>query len=347
MKKNIVFVLLIALCTQAFCQDKAQLLAEIEAAQQANFKGFEVFFNSASPASTRINAISTFSGIFDEKQKAQAAELVLNPKEAATIRAAALTHLTDQVIKDEKLWNQVLIWVQNPASGKELRDAALFTLEMLSFSALGVDEKRIETNKTLRTLTRDPDIRFRRFALAYLAAHGDTFTQSLLIDQLERKSVELVPTAEAMGILALNIHGDYLPTFNKVFQNPPDSASLRHGIMFLGNYLPAKEKIGSLFKNKNQNLDIRELALLSLLKNYPDEADALSVTVLNDKLEPPTFKILVIMNAMYKRKAEWERYQKLGPDTLHEIIKNIAESSAYPLLQETAEEYLETVQVVY
>ena len=347
MKQSILIIFIILSNLIAFGQSREQLISEIEATRTRIFNGFEVFLDPAKTLESRVNAIGTFSGIYDEGQIVKVAALVFNPKEAPVIRAAALTSLTDQVSKDKRLWDQVITWVQAPAYGKELREAALATLENLSFSFITQVENRQETINTFRNLTRDSDIRFRRFALGYLSAHGDSFAQSLLIDQLDKNRTDLVPTAEAISLLALNIHGDYLPTVNSVFQSPPDTASLVQGLLVLGKYAPAKEKIVSLFTNKKIKKRIRELALATLLNSYPDEADYLSVTVLNDKAEPEDFKILIMMNTMYKRRAEWARYKKNGPDTLHEIIKNMAESSVYPQLQKTAEEYLEMVQVVY
>ena len=56
---------------------------------------------------------------------------------------------------------------------------------------------------TLRIVNRDPDIRFRRFALSYLSADGDSFAKGLFIDQLEQNRTDLVQTAEAMSIVSL------------------------------------------------------------------------------------------------------------------------------------------------
>ena len=91
--------------------------------------------------------------------------------------------------------------------------------------------------------------------------------------------------------------------------------------MFLGKSPSAKDKIVSLFKDKKGNQNIHQLALSALLKNYLDQADALSLNVLNDRSEVQPFKILVIASTMYKRRAEWKKYQKVGLDAPHEINK--------------------------
>ena len=69
---------------------------------------------------------------------------------------------------------------------------------------------------------------------------------------------------------------------NRIFQNLPNTVSLIQEIMFLGKSLSAKDKIVSLSKDKKENKNIHQLALSALLKNYLDQADALSLNVLNE-----------------------------------------------------------------
>lgn len=324
---------------------KENLQKQIEALRNEVFKSTEVFLNPANSIETRINAAKPYPYIYDEGQIAAAKKIVLNEAENPIIRAAALSKIVSQVPDEELLGTSVIKWVQDAKTPKVLRDEALNTLRELSFSGFALFTRRQAFTDALRTLTRDPDLAFRQFAFNFLLAHGDSFAQDLLINQLDNNRTDLLPTVEAIRVLTLNPHGDYLPSVYKVFLNPSTNKETKiEAIAVLGKYLPAKPMIISLLKDKKQTKDIRSIALSTVFANYPSEFAYQVKDIIIDESESDDLKVTAIVMETYKRQSNQEKAMRRLPDDFDKSVKKLSTSSKSSAMRNACALYLDRVQ---
>ena len=344
MKKiKTLFIALQFIGSAAFGQteSKEELAAKIQAFRNETYKAVEAFLNASNNVQNRIAAVEAYPFIYDEAQIAQARKLVLDESQDPRLRATALRKIVNAVPQDQELGSKVISWFQNPKTPQPLRDESLKTLEALSFSGFTMYEKRQELMAALRTIVRDPNIEYRRFAFNFLLAHGDSFGQSVLIDQLEKNKSDLLPQAEAIRVLTLNPHGDYLPTVFKVFQRASDPETKVEAIAALGNYQPAKRTIIAVLKDKKQSKQVRSVALGAINANYPAEFAAQAQSLLIDDKESDDLKVAAINMEKYRRKSNKGREKKA--DDFDRAVKRLKDNGKSAPLREAGEEYIEAV----
>ncbi|WP_026898458.1 hypothetical protein [Daejeonella oryzae] len=323
---------------------KEKLNQEIQSFRNEVFNAVEVYLNTQNDVTTRVSAISKYPFIYDPQQIVKVRSIVLNATANPILRSTGLSKLINQMPDDDELITSVFKWVEDKATAKELRFESLNTLKILSFSGFAMFTKNQQFLTTARNLTSDPDINFRRLAFDYLMAHGDSFAQGLLITQLDRGKSDLLPTVDILRLLALNPHGDFLPTVFKVFKSPPNKESKIEAMTILGNYLPAKDLIIAILKDKKQPNDMRLIAMGTLNSSYPAEFSKVTEKMLIDDTEAENLKVTAVYMEMYRRKSNQQRKSRLSPDTFDTNVKKLAESGKSINIKKAGKAYLESVE---
>ena len=318
---------------------------QIEAFKFEVYKSTDVFLNPGNSLQARINAVKPYPYIYDEAQVAATKKIALNELENPELRAVALNKLVTIVSGDELLGTSVIKWVQNTNTPKVLRDQSLNTIKELSFSGFSMFSKRQELTNALRSILQDPDLSYRQFAFQFLLAHGDSFAQNLLITQLNNNQTNLLPTPEAIRVLALNPHGDYLPSVYRYFQNSASSKeTIIESIAVLGKYPPAKAKIFALLKNKKQDKDIRMIALATINSNYPAEFSSNVEQLLLDDSEPEHLRVAAIVMETYKRQSNQQKAKRKTADNFDKNVKQLSQLGKSAVIREASKLYLEKVE---
>ena len=345
--KKLILVLLffpaVNLISKAQTSSKILLAQEIEAFRDEVFKATEVFLNSRNDVNTRVAALSKYPFIYDQLQIQKMRELVLDKAVNPLLRSTGLSKLINLLPDDDELTNNVFKWVEDRTVVKELRNEALNTIRILSFSGFAMSGKNQQFLTTARNLTSDPDVKFRRFAFDYLMAHGDSFAQGLLIKQLENKKTDLLPTVDILRLLSLNPHGDFLPTVFTVFKSAPNKESKIEAMAILGNYLPAKDMIVSILKNKKETNDTRVAALGILNSSYPDEFSKFTQNILTDETEPENLRVTAVYMEMFRRKSNQQRNKRTNPDAFDISVKKLAESGKTANIRNAGKSYIDNV----
>ena len=346
MKKLILLLLFlpaIGSISKAQTSSKTLLAQEIEAFRNEAFKAIEVFLNPRNDVKTRVLALAKYPFIYDQVQIQKVREIVLDNSANPALRSTGLSKLINVLPDDDELTNHVFKWVEDKTIAKELRDEALNTIRILSFSGFAMSGKNQQFLTTARNLTSDPDIKFRAFAFDYLMAHGDSFAQGLLIKQLDNRKTDLLPTVDMLRLLSLNPHGDFLPTVFRVFKSPPNKESKIEAMTILGNYLPAKDMIVSILKNKKETNDMRVVALGILNSSYPDEFSTLTQNILTDETEPENLRVTAVYMEMFRRKSNQHRNKRTKPDAFDISVKKLAESGKTANIRNAGKSYIENV----
>ena len=345
--KKLIFILLLlqslALISKGQTDSKSKLNQEIQSFRTEVFNATGVFLNTQNNIKSRVDAISKYPFIYDKQQIEDVRKIVVDNRADPILRSTGLNKLINIVSEDDDLSNNIFNWVQDKTVAKELRLEALNTLKILSFSGFAMASKNQQFLTVARNLTSDSDISFRRFALEYLMGHGDSFAQGLLISQLDKGKTDLLPTVDILRLLALNPHGDFLPTVFKVFKSPPNKESKIEAMTILGNYLPAKDLIVSLLLDKRQSNDLRVIALGTINSSYPGEFAKFTEKILIDDTESENIKVSAVYMEMYRRKSNQERSKRIKPDSFDLNVKKLAEAGQTVDIRKAGKSYLENV----
>src|SRR5262249_50868639 len=136
-----------------------------------------------------------------------AAIAVLGDDEAdEQLRFAALQVISSAVDEHPDLIDTLLEVLRDTARPAAVRIAVLDVLQQISFRMVGFPAKRPDYLAALRSVVDDSDAELRQRAIGILAREKDEYVQRRLLDGLEGKSGELVPTAKAIQYLGYDIH---------------------------------------------------------------------------------------------------------------------------------------------
>jgi HEAT repeat protein len=322
--KIIFFILLLFfLSITGICQDakRDSIRNALSQYTQTVNRAAETFLNRQNPAEVRLKAIAPYPLVYDEQHVQQFKNVVLSNDETPDIRAMALNKIYQHVNNDDELFEQVLRWFQNPETPKALRDETLNLVGNLSFSSFaGVVEP-------YKKMIRDPDPRFRTFALSKLVLNGDPEAQQLLIRGLEDQQSQLLEPPLAIEILALSPKKEFYPVAYKILQETRDEPTRLAALETLGPYREARQKIVSISRDSTEKDEFRIAALMALYSGDKENIVTYVAPILQDRSASARLQSLGIQMATDVRKAMAYRRSKKArkADEFDNQVKNIAE----------------------
>lgn len=322
---KIIFLILISSLTTiaGTCQETKRDSLSNAVAQytQAVNSAAEQFLDRQQPVPNRLKAIAPYALVYEQRHVDQFKRTVLSDEEPPEIRAMALNKIYQHVENDEALLGQVVKWFENPETPKPLRDETLQLIGNLSFSSFtGVMEP-------YKRMVRDPDPRFRAFALSKLLVNGDATAQQLLITGLENPQEALVEPPLAIELLALSPKKEFYPAVYKVLLETRDEATRLNALQALGPYREAREKIIAISRDSTEKEEFRTSALMALYSGDKDNIVNYVAPLLQDRSASPRLQALGIQMAIDVRKSMAYRKSRKArkADEFDIQVRNIAE----------------------
>jgi hypothetical protein len=312
------------------------LAARLTAREEAVARAAEVFLDRSRPEDERAAAVAGVDALFRDNQIAAALQLLRDPGQPPRLRAIAL-HLTqDRIDRDDTLVTDLLSWVRDPGTPRELRHEAQTVFRSLMFSSLAFHARRPEFMQILRDLTADAELEVRDWALAFLAAHGDDFAQRQLIACLKSPGKGPLPTARCVQLLGANLHGDFLPALDEVLRQPSDLAARVAALRLLGGYPPSRPEILRLLADARQPDEIRAAVLATLAANDPDHFPVYSLPIVVDEEASAALRVYAIQSVAQRRGGRPKR----AADGFDAAVRKLAETSSSAAVQRAARQYL-------
>ncbi len=341
---SLVAVCLLALQLSGACalgQGPAETRRQVAAHRRAVAQAAGVFLDGTQSDEARLAAIKPYRSVFEPRHVQAFERTARNEREGSPIRAAALERLSAHLNRNPALVEQILLWLGNPETPPELRRACLEHASSLSFSSLGMGPFRDRIMATMRGLTRDADATYREAAFSALCAAGDGASQKLLLEGLENPERALVPPERAVAILALDLHGDFYPTLNRIMLQPPNQATRVACIRVLGGYAPARETIVGYLQDPESAEDVRLAAVAALHANAPERLAGYALPVVADENAPSKVRAYAI-SAESRRRAG-QNLHGIGPanaDDFDALVRKLAQESRSADVREAAAAYL-------
>jgi len=343
--KRIILIILIIWSATACGQTskKDSMIQEVDDYVKTVNIAANKFLNKRLATAERIKAIEPYAIIYDEKQKEQFKNVVIDKAELPEIRAMALNKIYPQVQDDQRLEALTIEWLSNPAAPVVLRKEALQLAGNQSFSTMDIPD-------VFQKMLEDPDLQFRLFAFTKLIIHGDARAQQKLIDGLENPQSALLPAPTAIGVLSMSLKKEYYPAVYKVLQQTKDEATRLEAIRALGFYKEAREKLIAISLDTNEKEQFREAALGALYGGDRDNIVKYVTPILSDKSATPRLQGIAIQMTIDVRQAMTYRVKAKKADEYDVLIKNIAEGkgvSMAPELLIIANKYMQSVRPKY
>jgi|GEM_PF-1838456 len=322
MKKNIILILLVFSSTIVFAQQtkKDSILKSIEEYRAMVFKDASTFINNSFSIEERIKAIQKHAIIYDDNQKDQFKRIVLSERETPEIRAMGLNKIYSEVDKDEKFFDQIVLWFSNPKTPKILRDETLSLIGNLSFSS------RPGILDAYHKMVEDPDKVYREFVFTKLVINGDSRAQQLLIKGLEDANSRLIDPILSILILSSAPKKDFYPAVYKLMLETKNDDERLIAIETIGGYPEAKNKLMSIFLSPEEKSKFRESALIAFYSSNKQETTKYLSRLLLDTSASSALQILVIQIAINEKKAIAHRKKANRADELDNLIKAISEN---------------------
>jgi hypothetical protein len=340
--KKLILILLIINSTNIFGQNSKRdsLIREVDAYAKTVNEAANQFLNKRLSAEERIKAIESHPILYDETQKEQFKQVVLDNEERPEVRAMALNKIHDKVHEDQQLMNLEVEWLGNSQTPKVLRQEALKLAAELSFSSIRVME-------VYQRLLTDPETDFRIFGFTQLIIHGDARAQQLLIRGLENPESSLLPIPTAIQILSMSVKNEHYPAVYKVLIKTTDEDARLAAISALGFYKEARERLIQISRNADEKPVFREAALGALYGG--DRANIVSYVtpLLTDKSATPRLQAIGIQMTIDIRQSMAYRKSATKADKYDQIVKTIAEGRGVSTDEElilVANKYLQTVR---
>jgi HEAT repeat protein len=194
---------------------------------------------------------------------------VTDLKKSVKQRVAAIGHATTAITGSDDNLEKMLKVLRDPAEQKDVRLAALETLQAASFAVVQFESSRGDYIATLRAVATDPEPDVRRRALGTLAREKDGFAQQKLIEGLQDPTKALVPPEKALQFLSYDIHAEAYPLARTIVNNPPNDAAKYEALRLLAADTSSHPLFERVLRDKTETKEIRQLAASALQSMAP------------------------------------------------------------------------------
>jgi hypothetical protein len=345
-------ILLLFCCITAAglkAQTRAQAAAEINAYREKLTRAFEVFLDASNAETVRLSAVANYAMPVDVKQLVRCAETARNTRESDMIRAAALTKTYAYAGKDEALFSGVIKWVKDKER-PELSKASLNTLTLLHFGEPVSSSIGMEITKVMQELTANTNAEYRYTAFAVLSRQQDPFALEQILKGLSALDSSRLPVEQGLALLN-NYHkktDDAYRVVYGVYNKQISQQSRIECIRLLGTYKPAEEAIITIFQNQRETPLVRMAALNTLQASLQKEKlETVIRPVVFNENDNEALRVVALKQIMYIKQANQERSRNRKPGRFSDDVEKLAQTSASPLVKETANNYVFNVNAKY
>jgi hypothetical protein len=264
-----------------------------------------------------------------------AAQVARDPREAPHLRTLAHTRIRHAVWRDSALALEAAGWVRSRETPRELRLAALGTLESLLFS-FAPHTFHDALMDALRAASGDPDAEIRRRTFSVLAAQGDAEARTRLRAGLRSPTAAPLPPRESVRLLGLRLDRESLPVLHAVMLAPPDPATRLEAVRLLGGYAPSRQALLGILHDRREGVEVRLAAMGALQANAPDSFPAWAVPVVEDEGADDRLRLYAIQAVGYRRPLTL----RLAPDAFDAAVRRLSAGSGSAAVRRAAGEYV-------
>ena len=283
----------------------------------------------------------TSVGLPNDDDVVESISIIRNKAEQTHLRMGALRGISTEIGKSEELIDMTLGLLRDASEPSELRRTALEVLQLLSFSSPLFPSKRPEFFEVLRGMVNDPDSELRRQAIRTLAQEKDEYVQRLLIEGLEDPTKALVPSEEALSLLAYDIHAEYFPILRDIVKNPPSTTAKDQAVRLLAADPTSTGLLTEILTDKTEDPKIRRTSAVALQSLAPQEFRAYARQIALDENENDDLRATTItaLGHVAAQSVSFAAESVSDRDPLDERIAELKETGASDELRRAAALY--------
>jgi hypothetical protein len=245
-------------------------LAQLETVRRNRDQAATRFFDATLPLGERLQAAQSAGTFAGDAELAQATAITRNQHENSLVRAAALNGLSNRLIKDEALLEEVIQLLGDKSAPPDLRRVALTALQGSQFGSQPMMVRlRPNYKNALRGLLDDADPELRQNAAEFLALDRDEYVQRRLLAGLKDPSQAIVAPEVAIQYLAHDLHADMLPVLRDIARNPPNAAAKKEALRNLTLDPESKDLLVERLTDPNEVPEIRHVCAVALYQMDP------------------------------------------------------------------------------
>ena len=147
---------------------------------------------------------------------------------------------------------------------KQVRYAALQSLQAASFSVVTFEPCRNDYIAALRDVADDPDPELRQRVLGILAREKDAYAQQKLLDGLKDPRKALVPPEKALQLLSYDVHAEAYSVARAMVNNPPNPTAKREALRLLAADTASAPIFEKVLRDKNEISENRQISAAAL-----------------------------------------------------------------------------------
>ncbi|MEM6792411.1 MAG: hypothetical protein AAF725_00385 [Acidobacteriota bacterium] len=190
--------------------------------------------------------------------------LLANREADPRARAAALAGLLTRSADPETAHLAALERVQDPQESAEIKKAGLQLLRQSAFASPTADAWRPAFLDAARSEVESDDAELRLLALEILCQEKDRFSQERLLAGLRDPARALVDPADALALLANDIHSEVQGIARQIADDPPSPRARVEALLLLSADPESVDRFAALFADPAEDSKVRQLAASAL-----------------------------------------------------------------------------------
>jgi hypothetical protein len=289
---------------------------EIQAAAGAMKKHAAGFRKKSASAGERTQALRAVGQLQQPRDLALAMRAATNRNEPERLRVAAVAQLSPLLERDAKALDRVIDLLANPNEAVSVRAAALTMLKAAAFYVGSFASRRPKYIAALRSAATSEDPMLRQRALGVLARERDAPTLDKLEDGLRDPAKAVVPPEKALQLLSYDPKRDVHDVLVKTIQNPPTPAAKQQALRNLAAEGKSKRILERVLRDKSEPLENRIVAMAGVQNVAPDSFSHIAGEIVADASEDESVRAAGLVAATTFG-AEEARTDKLRKGAAH------------------------------
>ena len=187
-----------------------------------------------------------------------------NSRRSIKQRVAALAQAPLAACESDENLQSLLKVLRDKSEPKEVRYAALQSLQAASFSVITFEPCRNDYIAALRDVSDDPDPELRQRVLGILAREKDAYVQQKLLEGLKDPKKALVPPEKALQLLSYDVHAEAYSVARAMVNNPPNPTAKREALRLLAADSASAPIFEKVLRDKNEISENRQISAAAL-----------------------------------------------------------------------------------
>jgi hypothetical protein len=258
---------------------------EIQAAAKAMKKQAAGFRKKSASAAQRTRALQAVGQLQEPRDLALAMRVATNPKERERLRVAAVAQLAPLLERDAKALDRVIDLLADPKEAVSVRAAALTMLKAAAFYVGSFASRRPKYIAALRSAATSADPMLRQRALGVLARERDAPTLDKLERGLRDPAKAVVPPEKALQLLSYDPKRDVHDVLVKTIQNPPTPEAKQQALRNLAAQGKSKRILERVLGDKSEPPKNRIVAMAGVQNLAPDAFSDIAGDIVADSSE--------------------------------------------------------------